>query len=95
MGKGEYENVILIDDVVIKRERKSSDTDASKPIAEDRPSIRVSRDPFYRSIDLCSEVKSKPRPAPLVPHARVSVLLSSEPMKADLDCRHRSLPLVS
>jgi len=96
MGEGQYKDVIQIDDVVVKHVGESSKTDTAIPIAEQGPSVRVSGDPLYRSLDLRPEIGSEPGAAPLIPHSRVSVFLGRESMKADFDCTHRrSLTFVS
>jgi hypothetical protein len=93
---GENEYLVRIDEMVVQRERKSPNPDASKMIAEDRPATGFSHDPFNRAIDLIAKVSAETTASPLVPNARRSKFLGRESVEADNDGRHwRSLLLVS
>jgi len=87
VGDGENEDVIQIVDVIVERIRESSETDTAISIAEDRPPIWLSCDPFNGLLDCCLELGPKPCPAPLVPSSGVPILLGSQPMKEDVHAR--------
>ena len=88
MRKGQNQDVCVVNNVVVNHVRKTSKTNTPKLIAENRPAIGVSCDPFDRPVDLISEFEPEPVTAPLVPPTSVSVLFGCQPMKANVDFGH-------
>jgi hypothetical protein len=87
MGDRENDDLIQIDDAIVECIAKASEPDTAITVAEERPPIGLSRDPFDSFVDLCFEVGPQPSPAPLVPPASVPVFLGSQSMKIDVHAK--------